>query len=387
MRLMFTLLLLIFSLLTLGQEKTTFKFEDEKKLNIELKGKVKKVVIKKENLKNDNSESIVYEFDENGIPLKIRKNGLGVDVINRMLRDEGIHYKFKKGKLLSKLNKMTSGLDGEIYQYDDNWNLVLEKHFINNILVKEISQNFDDENRLSLKTEYLYGGFSDYNVETEKEKEAYLYKKEEYKYDICNNLISKTEQNFRKDFIEETSYKYDPQNNLIEEGHCFVGKGERDCKYKPLYGFDYDKKNRLIKKYQLAQFSPHNTDTYYKYDSNGNEIEAIGYYIYPNKESVIGYKFRYEYNQSGNKTKDIEVIGKYRRLRFDKYKTEITKYDDFQNIILEEYVTESGQPIKVVVNTYQYDDNGNWIKKEMKEGTNHNDLELIDITTRKIEYY
>ena len=220
-----------------------------------------------------------------------------------------------------------------------------------------------------------------------RERTFFLYKKEKYKYDKNNNLITKTEQNFRKDFIEETTYKYDSNNNLIEKGHCFKGKGKKDCKYKPLYGFNYDKQNRLVKKYQLTQFSPHNTDTYYKYDVNGNEIEAIGYYIYPNKKPQIGYKFRYEYNEHGNKTKDVEVIGKYRRLRFDKYKTEIIKYDNFQNIILEEYVTESGQPVKVVVNSYQYDDNGNWIKKEIKEGTNHNDLELRDITTRTIEYY
>ena len=121
-------------------------------------------------------------------------------------------------------------------------------------------------------------------------------------------------------------------------------------------------------------------------DSNGNKIESIGYYIYPNKEPIIGYQFKYEYNEFGNKIKDVEVIGKYRRLRFDKYKTEVTEYDKFQNIKLEEYLTESGTTLKVVVNNYEYDNFGNWIKKETKEGTNHENLEIIEITKREIQY-
>ena len=50
-------------------------------------------------------------------------------------------------------------------------------------------------------------------------------------------------------------------------------------------------------------------------------------------------------------------------------------------------MTESGTPIKVIVNHYQYDNSGNWIKKETKEGTTHESLEIIEITTREIEYY
>lgn len=382
-----TLLLLTFSLLTFGQEKTTFKFEDEKKLNIELSGRVKKVIIKTDNFKNDNSENIVYEFDESGIPFKIIKNGLGVDVINRTLKDEGIHYEFKNGKLLSKLNKMTSGLDGETYQYDDNWNLVLEKHYINNTLIKEISQEFDNENRITKKIEYLYGGYSDYDEKTQEGKENYIYEIEDYEYDNYENLTKITSHNFRKNFVEERIFKFDLKGNIIEEGQCMKSNGNTECTYKPLFGFEYDNQNRQVRKFQLAQFSPHNTDQVYKYDTNGNKIESIGYYIYPNKEPVIGYQFKYEYNQLGNITKDVEVIGKYRRLRFEKYKTEVTKYDKYQNIKLEEFLTESGNPIKVVVCNYEYDNFGNWIKKETKEGTTHNDLGLIEITTREIKYY
>lgn len=386
MKFLITLSLFIFSLLTFSQEKTTFELDDEKRLNIELNGKIKKIIIEKENLKNSNSVNYIYEFNENGIVQKIVKNGLGVDVINRTLRDEGIHYDFKNGKLVSKLNKMVTGLDGETYEYDENWNLILEKHYMNNILVKEIRPKFDNENRITNKIEYLYGGFSDYNEKTQEGKENYIYEKEEYEYDSSNNLTLITTHNFRRNFIEEQVFKFDSNGNIIEEGHCVKSNGNTECTYKPLFGFEYDNQNRQVREFQLAQFSPHNTDQIFKYDSNGNKIESIGYYIYPNKEPIIGYQFKYEYNEFGNKIKDVEVIGKYRRLRFDKYKTEVTEYDKFQNIKLEEYLTESGTTLKVVVNNYEYDNFGNWIKKETKEGTNHENLEIIEITKREIQY-
>ena len=254
-------------------------------------------------------------------------------------------------------------------------------------MVKEISQKFDNENRITKKIEYLYGGYSDYDEKTQEGKENYVYEIEDYEYDNYGNLTKITSHNFRKNFVEERIFKFDLKGNIIEEGQCMKSNGNTECTYKPLFGFEYDNQNRQVRKFQLAQFSPHNTDQVYKYDTNGNKIESIGYYIYPNKERVIGYQFMYQYNEYGNKTKDVEVIGKYRRLRFDKYKTEITKYDTFQNIILEEYITESGEPIKVVVNSYKYDQNGNWVTKEKKEGKNHDDLSITEITTRRIEYY
>lgn len=382
-----TLLFVLYSLNLFSQEKTIFTFEKDKKLNIELNEKVKSINIQIDNLKNEYSETYFYEFEQNGDPLKIINFGLGIDVIQKELRDEEVHYEFENGKLISKLNKMGNEKDGEIFEYDSNWNLILEKHYMFNTLVKEISKKYDSKNRLISKTEYLYGGYSKYNEKTEVGKGDYLYDKEEYEYDENNNLILKTTTNYRNNFIEDRIYKFDTSNNLIEEGQCFKSNEKNDCIYKPLFGFEYDENNRLIKKFQLTQFSPHNTESYYKYDESGNEIESIGYYIYPDNRKEIGYQFKYEYNEFGNKTKDTEVIGKYRSLHFEKYKTEKTKYDQFQNIILEEFLTESNNPIKIVRKTYEYDKNGNWTKRITEEGNNYDDLKQVEILTRKIEYY
>lgn len=384
-QLFFTIIFTCLFVKVYSQQKTKFSSEEDKNLNIELNGQIKSIKI--ENITNGDSQSYVYYFNKIGLPTKISKIGLGVYVMNRKLRNEEVIFEFTNGKLISKLNKMTTGLDGDVYKYDKNWNRVLEKNYVNNILVKEISQKFNDENKIIEKTEYLYGGFNSYDEKSESGKDSYLLEKEEYKYDKNNNITIKSKKNFRQDFSEDSIYKYDSSNNLIEEGQCFKSKGKSDCNYKPLFGYEYNKKKQLIKEFQLAKFSPHNTVQYYKYDKSGNKIESLGKYIYPDNKTEIGYQFKYEYNEYGNKVKDTEVIGKYRMLNFDKYNIEITKYDKHQNVILEEFITEENKPVKVIVKTYKYDENKNWTGRITQEGKSYDELKTIEVAKRKIEYY
>ena len=140
------------------------------------------------------------------------------------------------------------------------------------------------------------------------------------------------------------------------------------------------------KKYAIGNWSPHNTDTYYKYDDNGNEIEAKGFYI-TKKDTVLGYHYFYQYNDKGNKIKEDENFGKYRRIGFEKYKTELIEYDNFQNIVLQEFIKSEGQRIKVLKYNYVYDDKGNWIERQKMEGKTSSDLELTERKTREIKYY
>jgi len=384
-----TFVFLLYSSLCNGQldQRTTYNSKEDKQLSISLNGRVQNISLKSQNLANESSDSVFYAFDKNGTITDIKTIGQGVDVIERKIQLEEIHYKFEEGRIVSKLNKAVNGLDGYVYQYDKDWNLILEKMYMKNKLITEISTNYDGQKRIIEKTEHLYGGFSDYNERTEKNKSDYLYTIESYVYDEDGNLISKTEKNLKKQFTETTQYKYDTSNNLIEEGNCVSDRNKKGCNYRPLFGYEYNSKNQLIKKFQLAKFSPHNTDTYYQYDENGNEIESKGFYIYPDKGTTLGYHFKYEYDQFGNKIKDVEVVGKYRSLGFDKYQTEATKYDKYQNVILIEYLTQDGSPIKVISKKYFYDNSGNWTTMETSEGKSHDDLKLTEIITRRIMYY
>lgn len=170
----FLISLLIFISKSFSQEFTEFKLSENDDLNIKLYKKVKSVIVKTGFQNDELSERNFYYFDERGLPTEIIKYGLGVNYIQRNLRDEGIHYKFQKGKLVSKLNEMTNGLDGEIFQYDNNMNLISEKHYMGNILVKEIVQKFDTKKRLSEKIDYLFGAFREYDEVSQKNKDSFF---------------------------------------------------------------------------------------------------------------------------------------------------------------------------------------------------------------------
>jgi hypothetical protein len=361
--------------------------KDDDKLNVTLINKVRALKVKTSYIQNKSSDSVAYFFDERGIIEKCTYVGLGLDARERKLRDEEVHYIFKEGHLVSKLNKLYDGLDGNVYQYDKKWNLVSYKNYMNDILIKEIICNYDKMNNLTDKTEYLFGGFSGYNDITQEGKLNYLYEIEKYEYDDNNMVIVKRTYNFRENkTMRKTQYKYDGMKNLIEEGSC-ISYGEADCEYKPTFGFEYNFRNMITRKYDLAKFSPHNTDEYFQYDNIGNKVEVKGMYIYPDKEPVLGFHFAYKYDKFGSKTLDEEVVGKYRRISNERYKTERLTYDLNQNLVLQEYLNADGTTIKVVRKIYTYDSKKNWIKRETEVGLNINDLTSTEISTRVIEYY
>lgn len=387
----FFILLMIFTSKSFSQEFTEFKLSENDDLNIKLYKKVKSVIVKTGFQNDELSERNFYYFDEQGFPTEIIRYGLGVNYLQRGLRDEGIHYKFQRGKLVSKLNEMTSGLDGEIFQYDNNMNLISEKHYMGNILVKEIVQKFDNKKRLSEKIDYLFGAFREYDEVSQKNKDLFLYEKIEYEYDINNNLVVESKKSFRENFILKKILKYDSSNNIVEEGQCLINKNNPECKYRPLEGFEYDNQKHLIKNFQLAQFSPHNTTEYYKFDDKGNNTEIIGEYIYPDKRVKIGFHFVQKFDLFGNMIEKKDIIDGFEMYNgnngYDLYNSEIWEYDNKGNLILNAYMNEKNAPIKVITNKYEYDNNGNWIKRISQKGKTFETLEQYEMTTREIEYY
>lgn len=386
----FLILLVIFTSKSFSQQFTEFKLSESDDLNIKLYQKVKSVVVKTGFQNNEISERNFYYFDEQGLPTEIIKYGLGVNYLQRSLRDEGIHYKFQSGKLVSKLNEMTRGIDGEIFQYDNSMNLISEKHYMGNILVKEIIQKFDSKNRLSEKVDYLFGAFREYDEVSQKNKDSFLYEKIEYEYDENNNLVVESKKSFRENFILKKILKYDSNNNVVEEGQCLINKNNTECKYQAIEGFEYDSKKHLIKNFQLAQFSPHNTTQYYKFDDEGNNTEIIGEYIYPNGKVQVGYHFIQKFDVFGNLIKKTDIVDgfeMYNEKGYDIYQSEIWEYDSKGNLTLNAYMTEKNSPIKVVTNKYEYDNNGNWIKRITQKGKTFDTLKIEEITTREIEYY
>ena len=118
---------------------------------------------------------------------------------------------------------------------------------------------------------------------------------------------------------------------------------------------------------------------------SGNEIEAKGYYI--NKDTVLGYHYVYQYNKTGQQIKEEVKVGDYSSIDFVKYRTHITSFDNYDNIIQQGYYMVDNQVVKLIRYAYSYDSYGNWTKKEKFEGKNEQDLSIVAIDERVIEYY
>jgi hypothetical protein len=388
------ILILIFPLFysnVFSQEKVKTEYENDKysKMNLSLNGQVKNLTVTTENLVSENNNQIEYYFDKNGQPIKIIEFSLGFDVMAHDLRNEKTVFTFENGFLISELNHIDEGLDGYKYTIDKEGNIIHEKSYIRNRLVAEEIFNYDSQNRLIKSIDYVYGFFRDFSGERPENQKEFISMIETFTYDEMGNLIEDSMDNVKGNVYKKHLYKYDQNGNMIQEGWCKSYKGLSDknkCNYQPSVGYEYNTKNELTKKYAIGNWSPHNTDTYYKYDDNGNEIEAKGFYI-TKKDTVLGYHYFYQYNDKGNKIKEDENFGKYRRIGFEKYKTELIEYDNFQNIVLQEFIKSEGQRIKVLKYNYVYDDKGNWIERQKMEGKTSSDLELTERKTREIKYY
>jgi hypothetical protein len=372
--------------------KTEYFYDKTSKLNLNLNGQVKYVNEITENLKIDSNEEREFFFDKNGKPTKIIVLSLGLDVMARKLRNEKTIFAFDNGKLVSELNQTGEGLDGYTYKFDGEKNLTQKRYYVQNRVVSEEIFEYDEYNRKIKFIKYVFGFFRDYSEEIPPNKDDFIQDYKTYEYNELGNLTVENTHTNKLDIYEKTLYTYDVNGNKIEEGNCKPHierySKEKKCDYRPVFGWKYDDKNQMIKSFQLADFNPHNTDTYYKYDNQGRKIESKGYYIYKSTVvPILGYHFNYVYDDFGNKIKDEEVFGKYRRLGFDRYKTESKEFDEFQNIILEEFITKDDERIKVIKYVYSYDVHGNWIERQKLEGKTSADLELIEIKQRKIEYY
>jgi hypothetical protein len=381
----------VYSVFCFSQQtiKTEYFHDNISDLNLSLYGQVKYVKEIRENLLYDNKKEREYFFNQRGQPTKIIESGLGLDVLNRTKRKEITVYEFENGKLISKLNSNIEGLDGNINEYDEQGNLINKKYYLRNAIVSEEYFEYDKQNRLLKYSFYVYGYNQLNNEEIPNNKDEYISTIKTFKYDEKGNLIEETLDNISGDVFKKYIYKYDRNGNKIEEGSCLNYKGVdviAECDYDPSEGWKYDDKNQIIKEFQIGEWMmSNNTDTFYQYDMNGRKIDTKGYFI--KIDTVLVYHFKYEYDDFGNQIKEEQVVGNYRFSDFGFYNREEKKYDKFQNLLLQEYITATNERIKVVKYNYLYDEKGNWIEQIEFEGKTSEDMIENQIITRKINYY
>jgi len=332
---------------------TSYQNKVNTELNLSLFGKVK-YFKQFSNYPNTNSlDTITYIFNNQGLPVKIVKT-------RRALFYPGIGEK--------------------IYDFE-NGNLISEKYFENNTLLFGKNLKYDNRGNLIESSKYS----NNKNLKRKAGKPVFI---KTYQYDSLGLLTAYTMDNISGKIFHKWVYKYDNNGNKIEEGSCENYKGIKfpiECNYKALLGYEYDAKNQLIKKFGIAKWLPHNTDTYYQYNENGNVIEAKGYYI--TNVTVLGYHYIYQYDEYGNRIREEEKTGNYLKIGFDNYKYLIMRYDMHQNLVQKEYYNANNIQIKVIRFNYSYDEFGNWIKREKYEGKTEFELLKTEVDVRTIEYF
>jgi hypothetical protein len=354
LKLLLVLTLMDYSLCYAQQKlNTSYQNKINTKLNLSLFGKVKYFKQFSNYPDLHSLDTLSYIFDNHGLPVQIVKTS-------------------------SALFYLGTGV--EIYDFE-NGNLISEKYYENNSLLFGTNLKYDNRGNLIESSEYS----NNKNLKRKAGKPSFI---ETYQYNVQGQQTVYTMDNISGDIYHKWIYKYDSSGNKIEEGSCENYKGLKhptDCNYKSLHGYQYNTKNQLIKKYDIGNWSPHNTETIYQYDENGNEIDVTGYYITNYK--VLGYHYVYQYDELGNKTREEEKTGDYLKVGVEEYKYQTMKYDSCRNIIQQEYYVSKEKQVKEICFVYLYDNFGNWIKREKYEGKTEADLKKVLVDERIIEYY
>lgn len=283
--------------------------------DLDLRGKVKELVIIEEN------EKQISTFNKNGNLIE----SFVYDKFGDELKRHTVYEYNDKNKLVKKL-EYNNGEELDTYwnyQYDQNANLIKT-----NIHKSPKSKKIDFG-----AIEYFY------NSKGEKSEAIYFNSKGEvatkifYKYDTAHNLLF------------DSSYIYKEIKGMIYEGNSVVNK----------------------------------------YNNFGNKLEEVRYY---DTNRIICFSFaesnnietmHHSYDKHGNRTMSImyDIKGK-------KVINYFYKYDTHNNII--EFIdTFKFRPMYKThhsIITYDYDVNGNWIKK-----TEFEKLTPEKKTERKISYY
>lgn len=210
-------------------------------------------------------------------------------------------------------------------------------------------------------------------------------------YNTLGNLATKISYTIDGSLKDSTNYKYDSNNNC-KESNSFKSNGVLSGKTISKYNQD----NRVI---EINFYEPDGSLHFKfvkKYDVNGNNIESLEYNSEGNLESrafgvfdvngklvelgfVIerkSYKAIYKYDSKNN----LIEVQKYWDSTLDEKLT--YKYDENSNLIEESSIDSEGNLSPVISNKYDYDNKGNWIKKNIFK----NSIQ-VELTERVIEYY
>lgn len=286
------------------------------------------------------------------------------------------------------------------YYLDNDWIVVFNRE--GNYLLRKFNYEDDTLGILFGKNTYKYDNIGNLinlrlyhqlkRPRNNEEIEFILKEMTFFEYDNRNNRISKNKYCSDSIMINRAIYKYDDNNNMIEHSK---------------YNYDGSLINRTINKYDIQnnkieevwrlEDNRFRIITRYNYDETGNKIEKINY----NTNGSILSGYRYEYDVNNNKTEKHEFSTESGRTIRRKYiynddgkvtkieslnSTFINRYDDKGNTIEVNYLNFDGSLIYNETFQYDYDKNGNWIKKNEFINTHPYLITERHITYHKVSY-
>ena len=190
-----------------------------------------------------------------------------------------------------------------------------------------------------------------------------------FTYDETGKLIK--DESFHDDNTERsrTNYKYDEQGKLIEEIHyARILKEYYRLSFKHKKNFLYDENGNLIEETFSNGNSYFDKKITYRYDASGNRTDQLDL----GGDNILRDRSMFKYDRNGNKIEFayLDVGGTLT--------TFIYKYDENGNLI-EEGIKGSSNKKSYA---YDYDSQGNWIKKV--QFSSNIDTSIV---LRQIEYW
>lgn len=232
-------------------------------------------------------------------------------------------FEFKIVKVLDEKNNVV-----ELYEYDENGNLILEKKVYEYFLWHSNSEEY----------------------------EAHV-----YSYDENNNLIrdvyTKKSDVSGSSIVEDSRFSYDEKGNCIQKYSSL-----NDYSYFKTYYYSYDDRGQLIK--EICYMDDEiNSETTYDYDKYGKLLVEK---CYTSGMYDMDYILKYIYN-ANNKLVKTEKI--YCDINFSETIIDEYLYDERDNLILKSegrYASYQGREI-----TYKYDDKNNCIEENDDYGNGY----------------
>ncbi len=173
-------------------------------------------------------------------------------------------------------------------------------------------------------------------------------------YDAQGRLLTQSWYEFAQ---REEAYTYDDAGNLILEEHKKNGQLTRHI------SMTYSDKGWLLEEvWDYVSENHPDIFIYYEYDENGNLLSEITYY-----DEILRSTITCTYDDNGN-------MATYQSIRDGEIAQDKTFfYDEQGNLIrTESYergidLTTEPEPLRLIVVTYQYDENGNLLEKDTRD--------------------